>query len=153
MASKKLNAASIGRNSAARAVTPSTPLLTKEGIEPIRPLQLQPVEASVYQTIFELNAGFEAVIRHFAALEQIEYLWDEKLNATRNLICRLQAEINFQVLEPISERELSNSSWYDRLCYEWEKQIADPDDMLKEAERIKQERRLSESKGAKKPAG
>ncbi|PYP85532.1 MAG: hypothetical protein DMG65_20595 [Candidatus Angelobacter sp. Gp1-AA117] len=153
MASKKLNATSIGRNSAARAATPSIPLLTDEGIEPIRPIQLQPVESSVYQLLYELNAGFENVIRHFAALEQVEYLWDDNLNATRNLICRVQAEVNFHVLEPISERELSNSTWYDRLCLEWEKQIEDPDDVLIEAERIKQERGLSESKGAKKPAG
>ena len=77
----------------------------------------------------------------------------DKLAATRNVICRAQAEVNFHVLEPISERELSNSTWFDRLCLEWEKQIEDPDDILREAERVKQERGLSETKGAKKPAG
>ena len=152
MATKKLNAASIGRNSAARATTPSTPLLTEEGDEPIRPIQLQPVESSVYQLLYELNAGFENVIRHFAALERVEYLWDDKLAATRNVICRAQAEINFHVLEPISERELSNSTWYDRLCLEWEKQIEDPDDILREAERIRRERATSGSElSGKKP--
>ncbi|PYP91698.1 MAG: hypothetical protein DMG65_06540 [Candidatus Angelobacter sp. Gp1-AA117] len=153
MATKKLNAASIGRNSAARATTPSTPLLTEEGDEPIRPIQLQPVESSVYQLLYELNAGFENVIRHFAALERVEYLWDDKLNATRNVICRAQAEINFHVLEPISERELSNSTWYDRLCLEWERESRDPDDVLIEAERIKQQQGLSGSKAGSKPAG
>ena len=34
---------------------------------------------------------------------------------------------------------MNNANYYDRLCYQWEKEISDPDDVLREAEYRRQE--------------
>ena len=152
MATKKLNAASSGRNSAAHAVDPLDELLESSGSQPtpIRPLQLQPIQSSVYQLLHELNGGFEAVIRHLEALQQVEFLRDDKLDALRNLICRTQAETNWDLMETLVEREMSNAAWFDHLCIRWERQIKDPADVLIEAERYKEQQKLKTNQSSRK---
>ena len=160
MATKKLNAAPSGRNSAAHADNPLDELFASaEGpATPIRPLQLQPIQSGVYQLLYDLNSGFEVVIRHLEALQQVEFLRDDKLDALRNLICRTQAETNWDLMETLVEREMSNAAWFDHLCIRWERQIKDPADVLIEAERYKrklaQQQQIAAAKPApKKPAG
>ena len=111
----------------------------------------------MYQLLYDLNSGFETVIHHLEALQQVEFLRDDRLDALRNLISRTQAEANRDLLETLMEREMSNAAWYDRLCIRWERQIEDPADVLIEAERYK--RKLAQQQIAaakpvtKKPAG
>src|SRR5947209_2645200 len=154
MATKKLNAPSSGRNPAAPDVDPLAALLTSEESEstPTRPLQLQPIQSSIYQLLHELNSGFEVVIRHLEALQQVEFLRDDKLDALRNLISRTQAEANRDLLETLMEREMSNAAWFDRLCIQWERQIEDPADVLIEAERYKRKLAQQQQIAAAKPA-
>ena len=145
MALKKLNAPSSGRNPAAHADNPLDELLTslEDSPMPVRPLQLQPIQSSVYQLLFELNAGFEAIIRHLEALQEVEFLRDERLTALRDLICRSQAEANRDFMETLMEREMSNAAWFDHLCIRWERQIKDPSDVLIEAEHYKEQQKFN----------
>jgi len=34
---------------------------------------------------------------------------------------------------------MNNANYYDRLCYQWEKEMSDPNDVLREAEYRRQE--------------
>lgn len=43
------------------------------------------------------------------------------------------------MLEVLSGRELNNASYYDRLCMQWERELEDPNDVLIEAERRRQQ--------------
>ena len=38
----------------------------------------------------------------------------------------------------LADRELNNAGYYDRLCFQWEQELQDPNDVFIEAERIRQ---------------
>ena len=106
---------------------------------PTAHLQPQPVGFRVYQTIAEVNSGFEKVIHHLHLIEQFNFFPADILTAWLNSIQHLQADANSHLLEVLSDRELNNASYYDRLCFQRERELADPNDVLIEAERRRQE--------------
>ena len=61
------------------------------------------------------------------------------LAAWLNSVQNLQAEANSYLLESVHSREMNNAAYYDRLCAQWEREIGDPDDVLREAEYRRQE--------------
>jgi hypothetical protein len=62
-----------------------------------------------------------------------------RLTAWQNSLGRIQAETNFALAEAIRERAETNAIYFDRLCARRERELADPDDVLLEAEYRKQE--------------
>lgn len=106
-------------------------------ITPINPIELLPVPASIYQALAELNTAFEKFIRDLDILKDSGLFDSEALAAKRDLLCRIHAETNYDLTEQVRARELSNSSYYDRLCMNWEELTKDPNDVLIEAEEIK----------------
>jgi hypothetical protein len=105
----------------------------------LKRLQPQPVGSRVYQAIAEVNSGFEILTHRLQALEQFNFFPADNLTAWLNVVLHLQAEANSLLLESLDHREMNNAAYYDGLCMEWERQLADPDDVLIEAERRRQE--------------
>ena len=105
----------------------------------IRHLQPQPVTSRVYHAIAEATSGFEKVTEQFHTLEQCNFFDAEILTAWLNSVQNLQAQTNSHLLEWLHSREMNNANYYDRLCDQWEKEISDPDDVLREAEYRRQE--------------
>jgi hypothetical protein len=106
---------------------------------PIKHLQLQPVGSRVYQSIAEINSGFEKVTQHLHVVEQCNFFPAEIVTAWLNSTQHLQADVNSHLLEILADRELNNAGYYDRLCFLREKELQDPNDVLIEAERIRRE--------------
>lgn len=117
--------------------TGATPLPTPSPLT--EHLQPQPVTFRVYQAIAEVNGGFEKVTQQLHVLEQFNFFPAEIFTAWLNSIQHLQADANSHLLEILSDRELNNASYYDRLCMQWERELEDPNDVLIEAERRRQE--------------
>src|SRR5947209_7342625 len=132
--------------------SPSTVALGTAGGQPIRirHLQPQPVTSRVYQAVTEVNGSFEKLTHHLQALQQFNFFPSDSLNAWLNTVLCLQAESNFHLLERLHGREMNNAAYYDRLCMEWERELADSDDCLIEAEHRKQEVQRNRSKRQRK---
>jgi hypothetical protein len=103
------------------------------------PSKLLPVNKSIFQALSEVNGSFEKLTCDMEALQQISFFPSDKLQDYVNIICRIRAEINLALLEAITEREMRNAVYYDRLCAEREQELEDPDDVLIEAELRKKE--------------
>jgi hypothetical protein len=103
------------------------------------PSKLLPVNKSVFQALSEVNGSFEKLVCDVEALQQVSFFPSDKLQDYMNIICRLRAEMNLALLEAITEREMRNAFYYDRLCAEREQELKDPDDVLIEAELRKKE--------------
>lgn len=121
-----------------RSTSPGATLTPSPSLS-IEHLQPQPVGFRVYQTIAEVNSGFEKVIHHLHAMEQFNFFPAGIVAAWLNSIQHLQADANSHLLEILSDRELNNAGYYDRFCMQWERELADPNDVLIEAERRRQE--------------
>lgn len=102
-------------------------------------VQPQPTPSSAFQAIAELNRGFEQDTRNLEALQGFNFFPAESLAAWGNLLGRLQAEASVQLLEALEDRLMNNALYHDRLYRQRERQLKDPNDVLLEAERRKQE--------------
>ena len=103
------------------------------------PSELLPVSQYVFQSLTKTNAGFEKLIANLEALQHVSFFPSSKLADYVNVICRIRSEINLLLAEVVTEREMSNSLYYDRLCSHREKELTDPDDVLFDAEQRKKE--------------
>ena len=101
-------------------------------------LQPQPVGSRVYQAIAEVNSGLEKATQYLHVLEQFNFFPAGILTAWLNSVQHLQADTNSHLLEVLADRELNNASYYDRLCFQRQRELQDPNDILIEAERLKQ---------------
>jgi hypothetical protein len=115
------------------SVAPASPLPDA----PIRVNHVQPlpIPVSAYRAIADLNRGFEQDRRNLAALQGFNFFPEEDLIAWGNILGRLQAEASLRLLETLDERLMTNALYYDRLCWTMEKQLEDPDDVLKAEDR------------------
>ena|SRR5438270_12937831 len=102
-------------------------------------LEPQPVSSSAYQAITDVNNGFEKLIHDLQALQQFNFFPADILGSWLNLVLRTQAEANSHLLEVLHSREMKNSAYYDRLCWQWERELEDPNDVLVEAEERKRQ--------------
>jgi hypothetical protein len=92
-----------------------------------QPVELMPVKAHVYRAIAELNGGFEKVIQDLKTLEQISFFRSDRMNALHDIICRVRAQANRDLIMTMHDREMANAGYFDRLCMQWEKQLGDPE--------------------------
>jgi hypothetical protein len=77
-----------------------------------------PVRAHVYRTIADMNGGFEHATEGLQTLLKINYLRSDSLNEIQNLICRIRAEANRELITVLNAREAANAGHYGRLCVE-----------------------------------
>jgi hypothetical protein len=103
------------------------------------PSELLPLEPAVFEAIHRLNNRFERILHDFRSLQTIPYFPHHKLTAWQNVLGLVQAETNFALSAAIRERAETNALYFDRLCAHRERELADPDDLLFEAEYRKQE--------------
>jgi hypothetical protein len=75
-----------------------------------------PVRAHVYRTIAEMNGGFEHVLEAVQTMQKIKHLPADGLNEIENEISRIRAEANRDLMAVLSERELANAAYFQRLC-------------------------------------
>src|SRR5216683_5683174 len=80
------------------------------------PVELMPVKAHVYRAIAELNGGFEKVIQDLQTLGRISFLRSDRMAAMHDLICRVRAQANRDLIMTLHDREMANAGYFDRLC-------------------------------------
>src|SRR5947199_5739284 len=120
------------------------------------PSELLPLEPTAFEAIHRLNSRFERILHDFRGLQTFPYFPHDKLTAWQNVLGLVQAETNFALSAAIHQRAETNALYFDRLCARRERELADPDDVLLEAEYRKQEladqeelaKREAEPKGA-----
>ena len=110
------------------------------------PSELLPIEPAVFEAIHRLNSRFERILHDFRSLQTVPYFPHHKLTAWQNVLGRVQAETNFALSAAIHQRAETNALYFDRLCARRERELADPDDVLFEAEYRKQELADAEKK-------
>lgn len=103
------------------------------------PSEHLPLEPAVFEAIHRVNSRFERILHDFRGLQTVPYFPHHKLTAWQNILGLIQAETNFALAEAIRQRAETNAIYFDRLCARRERELADPDDVLLEAEYRKQE--------------
>lgn len=103
------------------------------------PSELLPLESAVFEVIHRFNSRFERLLHDFRGLQTVPYFPHHKLTSWQNILGRVQAETNFALSEAIHQRAEANALYFDRLCARRERELADPDDVILEAEYRKQE--------------
>jgi hypothetical protein len=105
---------------AKRPVLLAQPKPQRRSLNP-EPLELMPVRAHVYRTIADMNGGFEHAIEGLQILQKINYLRSDGLNAIHDLVCRIRAQANRELIAVLNDREMANLGHFDQLCVEREK--------------------------------
>jgi len=103
------------------------------------PSEVLPIESAVFEAIHRFNSRFERLLHDFRGLQTVPYFPHHKLTSWQNILGLIQAETNFALSAAIRERAEANALYFDRLCARRERELADPDDVLLEAEYRKQE--------------
>jgi len=102
----------------------------------------------VYETLHALNQGFEQVLTDLGRLEKLGFR-REPLKEFRVVVEETRAWANFELVETMHDREERDWFRFGRLRRQWEKKLFDPNDVLIEAERLKEKlRKLAERKTA-----
>ena len=68
-----------------------------------------------------MNGGFEKVIQELETLGQISYYRSGSVTAIHDLICRIRAQANRELIAVLNDRETANAGHFDQLCIEHEK--------------------------------
>jgi len=103
------------------------------------PSELLPLELAVFEAIHRLNSRFERILHDFRGLQTFSYFPHHKLTAWQNVLGLVQAEPILLYRQPFTNEPKTNALYFDRLCARRERELADPDDVLLEAEYRKQQ--------------
>ncbi len=110
----------MAENKAKRSVPSTQP--ERRRLHP-EPAELMPVKVHVYQTIAELNGGFDKVLKDLQSLGSINYFRSCGATAAHRVISRIRAQLNREFAITLHERETANADHFDRLCAEPANQI------------------------------
>ena len=114
-----------------------------------RYLKHSPHKLHVYQIIFTLNQGFEQVLANLRSLREFPFFRREFLQEFQVMVEETRACVNFELVEAMHGREQDDWTRFGRLRQQWEKRYRDPNDVIIEAERLKQKLRKSAGKRGK----
>jgi hypothetical protein len=89
----------------------------------------------LYEILYMLNQGFEQVLGQLQLLEKLGP-GHQPWNALRVMVEENRAEVNFELVERLAEREERDWTYFGRLRHEREKKLRDPQDVLIEADRL-----------------
>jgi hypothetical protein len=84
-----------------------------------------PVRAHVYRTMADVNGGFEHVIEGLQTLQKINYVRSDSLDQILNMVCRIRAQANRQLIAVLDQRETANAGHFEHLCIESEQETGD----------------------------
>ena|SRR5579864_9341474 len=104
----------------------------------------------VYETLHSLNQGFEQVLADLRRFDKSPLFRRQLLHVLSVVIEETRAWANFEIVEVMHEHELSDWTRFSKLHRDWEKRYRDPNDVLLEAEELKQKRRKSVGKSRSK---
>lgn len=107
----------MAENKAKRSVPSAQP--ERRRLHP-EPAELMPVKVNVYQTIAELNGGFEKVLKDLQSLGSINYFRASGATAAHRMISRIRAQLNQEFAMVLHDRESANVCHFDWLCVESE---------------------------------
>jgi hypothetical protein len=103
----------------------------------------------VYETLHALNHGFEQVLTELGRLGKLGFR-REVLAEFRVVVEETRAWANFELVETMHDREERDWVRFGRLRHQWEKKLFDPNDVLIEAARRKEElRKVAEKRAAR----
>jgi len=76
----------------------------------------------LYEALYHLNQGFEQVLSQLRLLEEFGF----RRKGRETFVEELRAEINFEIVERLQERELRDWAHFGDLRAEYEKRAANP---------------------------
>ena len=91
----------------------------------------------LYEILYNLNQGFEQVLHQLQQLEKLG-LGRQAWKAFAVMVEETRAEINFELIEQLAEREQRDWTYFGRLRQQREKKYRDPQDVLIEADRLRE---------------
>ncbi len=107
----------------------------------------------VYHALYRLNFAFAAIVRRCGDLQQARVFRPKYLKLFQGFAQELQAEMNQEFLETLSEVE--SHDWYrhGKVRQAWEKYLKDPDDVFIEAKERREQLRQQKKKSRGPNAG
>jgi hypothetical protein len=100
----------------------------------------------VYHALYRLNLSLTNIVRRCQDLQQARVFRPKYLRLFQGFTQELQAEINSELLETLSERELDDWSRFGKVRQAWEKYLKDPDDVFIEAKERREQLRRQKTK-------
>jgi hypothetical protein len=104
----------------------------------------------VYETLHALNQDFENVLVNLRRLKEFPFPSREFLRHFQIVVEEARAWANFEVVEVMHQREQEDRASFGSLRQRWEKRFADPNDVLNDAEKRRQELRQTAGKRRRK---
>ena len=114
------------------------------------PLQPYAEKLTVYETLHTLNRGFEQVLADLEKLEKLRLFRPDLSNIFRIMVQETRTHVSFELIEVMHEVEQEDWALFGRQRRRWEKKYEDPNDILLQAEHLKQQRRKEAEKKAKR---
>lgn len=84
----------------------------------------------IYEAVFFLNRTFEAAINAVDRLERLEFFASDYLPALKTQVEYLRANANSRLAEDLQGYEEDEAFRLDEIKREYEKELADPDDVF-----------------------
>jgi hypothetical protein len=94
---------------------------------------------SVYHLLYRINLSFTNIVRRCGELETARMFRPKYLRQFQDFAQELQAEINSELLETLSESEERDWTRFGKVRDAWEKYLRDPDDVFIHAEDRRQQ--------------
>src|SRR5262249_6036583 len=111
-------------------------------------------KAQIYHTLAQLNSLFPAIVEHCQTLQTTGILTPKYTRLYQGFAQELQAELNEDLLQVLQQTELDDAYRYGKVRQEWEKYLADPNDVfIHAAERKKQLAKQGKRKQRQKARG
>src|SRR5260370_41476030 len=104
----------------------------------------------VYETLHALNRDFEQVLADLEKLRKLGMFLPECSTIYQVMIQDMRANANSGLLEVLTEREMKDWTRFGKLRRAWEKDLEDPNDILREAEQLKKQRLKEAEKKSKR---
>jgi len=105
----------------------------------------------VYHLLYRINLSFAAIVRRCQGLQKTGIFRRKYLQRFQGFTQELQAEINAELVGTLNDRELNDWRRYGKVRQAWEKWLRDPDDVLVEAKRRRQQLQKQRRKSGAKP--
>jgi hypothetical protein len=89
-----------------------------------------PTKLRAYEALHTMNRCFEATLLSLERLERLGMFRLEFLNAYKVMLEHTRSQANEELIHTLQDYEQEESARFDQMQHEWEKQLADPDDVF-----------------------
>jgi hypothetical protein len=89
-------------------------------------------KAGIYHTLYQINAGFAAIVEHYRALRAMGALTTRDTRRYEGFTLELQAEFNQDFLLPLHDVEFDDWARFGKVRQEWENYLRGSDDATPE---------------------